>query len=741
MRRAVVRRTFACMLACSLWGCSGGSRSIPTPLTATATRGPAASATATFRITIPSRQAATAISHAPRYVSASTQSVIITLSRVNGAAYGGVPASIASNLTPSNPACGGVPLTCTIAAPAVAGSDLYNVVTYDTQQATASPTTPLGQVLSQASVTVTVVANQANVAPPLVLNGVATSLTLTGPTGDPHLLGNPTDGFRLVGNQPYTFTIAARDAGGNLIIDPGAPNYTVQASASALVVTPMTGTASAYAIRARRFSQTPVIVSVTASNSTATANVAFTTIQELWVANAYNSTVTGYSGQPPVQILADTITRSSGILGPTSIAFDDYGRMWIANYNNVTMFAGSTAAPADTITAGLSGPLALAFDSGGILWVANWTGSGTGTINSYAGTAQLPGSITNPDSSITSLWGPRSLAFDAAGNLWVANGGGNVQTVTVYSGTIQLGGSTISGVSAPWGLAFDGSGALWVASSSATPAINPYSGSSLIFGNTISSGLNLPAGIAFDASGDLWVANSSTGVNGSTITEFAGTSQITANTISAGINGPIGLTFAPPATLPVNPPPPHPSPPPAPVVATPSSAAFSVVGTGFQFVSVSQAGYFGDWTMTNTNPSVASATQSGASVVIRPVTVGTTTVRMTNTPGQYVDIPVSVIVSGAVVVSPSALSFTNVGPAYSQTVALSQANSSSQFTPFVFDSSVVSASVSGNTLTITPLNSGSTVVRVGGGSSQFADVSVGVTISNVGIHGKRRGSR
>ncbi len=570
----------------------------------------------------------------------------------------------------------------------------------------------------------------APVAPPS-----ATSIVLTGPSSDPHVLGSQSSGYRLIGNQPYTFTVTALDASGKAISGPAAPTWIVQSSSSALVVTPVAGNPNAYTVRARRFSSTPVILTVTASNSSsAFANVAFTTIQELWVANAYNSTITGYAGQPPVQILSDTITRSSGILGPTGIAFDDYGRMWVTNFYNVTMFAGSTAVPADTITAGLTRPSALAFDSSGTLWVADWGLSGAGMVNSYAGTSQLPGTITNPDSSITGLWGPRYLAFDAAGNLWVANGGGNVRTVTAYSGTTQLTGSTIT-VGGPWGLALDGSGALWVASST----INPYSGSTLIYGNTITDAVNQPAGIAFDASGNLWVANN----GNNTVTAYAGTSQLTGNTITAtaGINGPIGLTFAPPATLPVNPPPPHPSPPPAPVVATPSSVAFSVVGTGFQLVSVSQAGYFGDWSSTNSNPSVASATQSGASVVIRPLAAGTTVVRMINTPGQFVDIPVTVSIGGAVVVSPSSLTFGNIGTAYNQTVALSQANYSGTFSVFVFDSSVVSASISGNTLTVTPLNSGSTVVRVGGGSGQFGDVSVGVTISNVNIHATRRGAR
>jgi sugar lactone lactonase YvrE len=628
-------------------------------------------------------------------------------------------------------------LTCTVVAPAVVGSDLFNVTAYDAQQTSSSPATPAGQILSQGAVTVTVAANQANVAPPLILNGVATAIVLTPPAGDPHVLGTQNTGYRIIGNQPYIFTVAARDAGGNLIIDPGAPSFTVQAGADALIVAPVSGTTNAYAVRARRFSSIPVIVTITASNSSAFTNVAFTTIQELWVANAYNSTITAYAGQPPVQIVADTITRSSGLLGPTGIAFDDYGRMWVSNFYNVTMFAGSTTAPADTITAGLTRPSALAFDSGGILWVADWGLSGPGTVNSYAGTSQMPGTITNPDSSMTGLWGPRYLAFDAAGNLWVANNGGSVRTVTAYSGTTQLTGSTITGVVGPWGLALDGSGALWVASSYPASTINPYSGSTLIYGNTITSAVNQPAGIAFDGSGNLWVANN----GNNTVTAYAGTSQLTGNTITAGISGPIGLTFAPPATLPVNPPPPHPSPPPAPVVADPSSVAFSTVGSGFQRVTVSQAGYFGDWSMTNSNSSVASADQSGAAIIVRPLAVGTTVLRMTNTPGQFVDIPVTVSTSGNVVVSPSSLAFTNIGTTFNQSVALSQAGYSGPFSSFIFDSTVVGASISGNILTVTPLSSGSTVVRVGGGNSQFADVSVGVTVSNVIIHAARRGAR
>jgi sugar lactone lactonase YvrE len=681
--------------------------------------------------------AATAHSRFPHYVSTATQSMIITLSAVNGTAYAGTPSSIASNLTTSNPACTGTPLTCTITAPAAAGADVFTVVTYDAQQASSSPATPAGHALSQAAVTVTVAANQANVAPPLVLNGVAASITLSAPSGDPHVLGTQTTGYQIIGNQPYSFAVTARDADGGLIIDPGAPSFSVQVGSDALVVAPIGGPVNAYSVRARRFSATPVIVSIAASNSSAFTNVTFTTIQELWVVNSFNSTVTGYAmGSPPSQINADTMTSGNGILGPISLAFDSSGNLWVANFNGINAYSGTTPIPAKTIP-GIN-PSAIAFDSNGILWVASFgSPSPTGGITAYSGTTQLlADTITNPQGSLSGLWGPRYLAFDAAGNLWVANGGGNVRTVTTYSGTTQLAASTITGVVSPWGLAFDGSGALWVVdSSSAAPSINPYSGPTLIYGNTITAALNQPAGIAFDASGSLWVSNNN---SGGSITEYSGTSQIAGNTITAGLSQPVGLAFAPSATLPFNPPPPHPSPPPPPVVANPSSVAFSAVGTGFVQVVVSQAGYNGDYSLTNSNPSVASAVQSGVIIIVRPLAFGTTVLRVTGGFGQFVDIPVAISTSGNVVVAPSSLAFTNIGTAYNQTVALSQAGYSGAFSLFIFDSTVVSASISGNTLTVTPLASGSTVVRVGGANSQFADVSVGVTISNVNIHAARR---
>ncbi len=98
---------------------------------------------------------------------------------VNGTAYTGTPSLIASNLTTANPNCTGSPPVCTVSAPAVAGTDVFKVATYDATQSSVDPTTPAGDELSLATTSVTIVAGVANnTTTPLVLSGVVASVDL-----------------------------------------------------------------------------------------------------------------------------------------------------------------------------------------------------------------------------------------------------------------------------------------------------------------------------------------------------------------------------------------------------------------------------------------------------------------------------------------------------------------------------------------------------------------------------------
>jgi sugar lactone lactonase YvrE len=611
---------------------------------------------------------------------------------------------------------------------------MFNVAAYDAPQTSAAPVAPLGHVLSQAAVTVDVVANQNNVAPPLILNGVAASIQLVPPVGDPHVSG-PSTGYSIVGNQPHTFTVSTEDAAGMTIIDPGAPAVTLRSGSNAIIVTPVSGNSSAWLIRATQYSSTPVPVTVSVPSSGVTLTVPFTIVQELWVANPFNSTVTAYAGTPPTQITSDTIAQD--VVGASGVTFDATGNLWVSTYNSVVGFVGTTDIPAYTITSGLTNPSALAFDSSGILWVANYAGgSAPGAIEAFSGAAQITAdTISNPTENLGGLWGPRSLAFDNTGVLWVSNSGGGAKTVTAYLGPTQLAASTITDVVAPGGLAVDGSGHLWVASEY-TNAINPYFGSALISGHTIAVGLSLPQGLAFDGNGNLWAANA----GNSTVTAYSGTSQIAADTITVGLSQPNGLTFAPPAILPPAPLANQPTSGLGPVVATPSSLSFANVGSAYSgTVALSESGYSGPFSASVVDTSIASVTQSGSTLTVTPVAPGSTSLYVIGGGGNSVYVPIAVSTSsGSVVASPTSLSFVNIGPAYSATVAVSEAGYSGSFTLSGNDTTIATATISGSTITVTPVQTGSTTLIVTGGSGASVGIPIGVTVSNIGVNSKHR---
>jgi hypothetical protein len=210
-------RALALIVLCALWSCSGGGGTqgvaALAPTTGTTPVSPTGSApvaaSARFTITVPAPSATTSSStRTPKYVSPATQSIIISLVSVGGVSYTGSPASIATNLSTLNPACTGTTsLTCTVTAPAVVGSDVFSVVTCDAAQSTPF-TTPTGNVLSRASLSVAVVAGPNVVTTPLVLNGVPASFVIVPPAG--------TAGTAF--STPQAVIVMVKDAAGNTIV-------------------------------------------------------------------------------------------------------------------------------------------------------------------------------------------------------------------------------------------------------------------------------------------------------------------------------------------------------------------------------------------------------------------------------------------------------------------------------------------------------------------------------------------
>lgn len=209
------------------------------------------------------------------------------------------------------------------------------------------------------------------------------------------------------------------------------------------------------------------------------------------------------------------------------------GALWVANnfYATIPALASNQlrmtapAAPAETLATALSGPSGLALDASGNMWVSSWSSD---SLDMYTPAARNSGGALPPTTVIVSaaLNNANGIAFDAHGDLWVANcGGGNLleySAAQLAAGGSQAPNATLSSgttLLCPYFLAFDANGNVWVADDSLDHVVE-YSAAQLAAGGsttpvpveTIGSNngsLNHTTAVAFDAAGNLWVANDS----------------------------------------------------------------------------------------------------------------------------------------------------------------------------------------------------------------------------------------
>lgn len=183
-------------------GGGGGSTSAVPAATATAaaqgTLGPMGAVA--FSLTVPSAGSGASSARAPKFVSPSTASMVVSLQNA------ATPLATI-DLSPTSPGCASVPggTQCTTTAPAPVGNDTFVVTTYDGAGGS-------GHLLSTATLGATIAANQTNTVS-LVLNGVVAAASV--------LLGSTSV---LVGNATsVAVTVVGYDSAGNVIIGPG--NY------------------------------------------------------------------------------------------------------------------------------------------------------------------------------------------------------------------------------------------------------------------------------------------------------------------------------------------------------------------------------------------------------------------------------------------------------------------------------------------------------------------------------------
>jgi sugar lactone lactonase YvrE len=211
-------------------------------------------------------------------------------------------------------------------------------------------------------------------------------------------------------------------------------------------------------------------------------------------------------------------TFASGFTGPSSLAFDRTGNLFVADVSvdsnsrtSGTIYKFTPAGVRSTFALGLNNPLGLAFDGAGNLFVSD---DGDGTI--YKFTPQ--GARSTFASGLSTLSG---LAFDSVGNLFVsADYDAFTQGVAkVYEFTPQGVRTTFaSGFTGPWSLAFDNAGNLWVADvgdidglGTAIYRVTPQ-GKKSTFVSWPQDQIVLNGGLAFDSAGNLFVTDYFSGI-------------------------------------------------------------------------------------------------------------------------------------------------------------------------------------------------------------------------------------
>jgi sugar lactone lactonase YvrE len=241
--------------------------------------------------------------------------------------------------------------------------------------------------------------------------------------------------------------------------------------------------------------------------------------------------------------VAPEASFTNGMYGPTTLAFDPWGDLWVANENTSDLveltrsqLAMPDPFPAVTISAApgaLVNPFGLAFDRAGNLWVV---GDGAGKVYEYTRWQLARSGSPTPRTTITNFPGiPFSDAFDAAGDLWVST---QVSSACPQGCVVEFSRAelalpdpaptvTISSTGGA-GLIFTPSGDLWMVTgggpdSFGTPGTNDlveFTRPQLSTSGptppalTISSAnvgayqsLDGPYAVAVNPSGDLWVSN------------------------------------------------------------------------------------------------------------------------------------------------------------------------------------------------------------------------------------------
>jgi sugar lactone lactonase YvrE len=317
------------------------------------------------------------------------------------------------------------------------------------------------------------------------------------------------------------------------------------------------------------------------------------TIRQIGLAT---SAVATLAGSAPMPGSNDGVQAAARFIGPTALAADRAGNLYVADPTTVTIrkvfpstgtvrtLAGATNVPGSADGTGaaatFNAPLGAAI-FGPDLYIADSNNGiirkivmASGSVTTVAGSAGMRGSVdgTGPAARFDS---PYALAADGLGNLYVADFDNTIRqivlvstTVTTLAGSAGTQGSTdgigtAARFSSPGGLAADGVGNLYVADKGAhairkvivaTRMVSTVAGFAGVPGSTDGLGadvrFNSPTALTLDGAGNLYVADSGNGtirkmdLQSGRVTTWLGVPGrlgVRLGPLPAGLNSPQGL--------------------------------------------------------------------------------------------------------------------------------------------------------------------------------------------------------
>ena len=288
-------------------------------------------------------------------------------------------------------------------------------------------------------------------------------------------------------------------------------------------------------------------------------------VATLYAQSALSSAFTPALTAAPTDWILSLSYTGGGMDGPTAVAVDATGDLWVTSFFGVASQFSPAGVP--TFASGISGSglgssYGLALDSNNNAWIPNREGgsanNGIGTVTELSGTGQplsgttgyAAGGLNYPialaisptgstwvvdygNSHLTVLSSsgqplsgasgyasdlfafPVAIAMGAAGDAWVANQGGTTVTHVSADGQTFTNSDCCNGAS---GLAIDAAGTVWAANYYGDSVSRVSSTGSVLASNLTGGGIDHPQAVAIDGSGTVWIAN----YRGNTLSELAG---------------------------------------------------------------------------------------------------------------------------------------------------------------------------------------------------------------------------